>query len=204
VDGTIAKHGVLDPAEGNAGKAEPDMGAARDGDATAVRNDLHQRLPRHRKLLDAECITRTLELPLQISFREIARRQVSHNKVAVAEIAPSNRPLIGERVALVYSQVDGFIPQMGHGTAPSWQSISNNTDIQLPAPHGRDEFRRTCLAELKPGAWPVSPECAEEFRQKPDGQWPEDADPEMTVGVGLGARTFKGGSELISPETHLV
>jgi hypothetical protein len=47
MNSAIAEHGVLNQAEGDAGMAESDMSAARECDATAVRNDLHQRFPRH-------------------------------------------------------------------------------------------------------------------------------------------------------------
>jgi hypothetical protein len=53
MDRAIAKHGVLDRAEGDAGQAASDMGAAHDGHPATVRDDLHQRFPRHRQLFDA-------------------------------------------------------------------------------------------------------------------------------------------------------
>jgi hypothetical protein len=70
---------------------------------------------------------------------------------------------------------------MGHGITPPGRSLGNNTDIQLPPPHGRDEFGRTSLNKLQPGARSVAPKGAEEFRQKPHGQWPEESDPEVPI-----------------------
>lgn len=69
----IAKHSVLDGTEGDAGKAEADMGTTRNSDPTAVRDDLHQRFSRHGQLLDMQVIRGAPELPLDISPREITR-----------------------------------------------------------------------------------------------------------------------------------
>ena len=81
VDSTIAENGVLDQAKSNTWQSETDKRAARDGDATPVRDDLHQGLPRDGQLLDAETVGRGLEMSLQIVPGKIACRQIGHHAV---------------------------------------------------------------------------------------------------------------------------
>jgi hypothetical protein len=100
MDRTIAENGVLDQAEGDAGKAGPNMGAARDGDAAAMRNDLHQRFSSDGQLLDLKVAGRSLEASHQVSLREVTGRQMGHHKVPIPQVIPLERLLIGEWVAV--------------------------------------------------------------------------------------------------------
>ena len=93
---------------------------------------------------------------------------------------------------------------MHHGIAPPGRCLGDDTDIQLPAAHGRDELRRTCLAEPQTGAWPFAPKGTEELRQKAHGQWPEDADPEMPPGSRYRARALERGANLTRAKAGLM
>jgi hypothetical protein len=90
----ISEQGVLDQAEGDAGMAEPDMRAARECNATAVRDDLHQRFPCHGQLLDTQSVRWGVEMTPKVILCKMARRQVSHHEVPIPQVTPSNRLLI--------------------------------------------------------------------------------------------------------------
>jgi hypothetical protein len=72
-----------------------------------------------------------------------------------------------------------FVPQVRHCITPARRCFDDDADIKLPAPHGRDELARTCLAEPQPGTRPSSPKSTKELRQEAHGQRPEDAYPEV-------------------------
>jgi hypothetical protein len=74
VDSTIAENGVLNQAKNNAWQTVTDMRAACDGDAVPMRDDLHQRFPSDRQLLDLEVSGRSLEVSHQVTLREFAGR----------------------------------------------------------------------------------------------------------------------------------
>jgi hypothetical protein len=74
--------------------AEPDMSAARECDASAVRNDLHQRFPRHGQLLDTQSVMWGLEITPKVILCEMARWQVGHHEVPISQVTPLNRLLI--------------------------------------------------------------------------------------------------------------
>jgi hypothetical protein len=94
MDRAVAKDSALDQTKSDAGKTETDMSAARKGDTAAVRNDLHQRFPRHGQLLYAQRIRRGPEMPPQEILCELARRQVGDHEVPISQFTPSNRLLI--------------------------------------------------------------------------------------------------------------
>lgn len=100
VDSTIAENCILDQAKSDAWHSVTDMRATRDGDAAAMRNDLHQRFSSDGQLLDLKVAGRSLEASHQVSLREVTGRQMGHHKVPIPQVIPLERLLIGEWVAV--------------------------------------------------------------------------------------------------------
>lgn len=204
VDSGVAENGVFDQAKNNAWQSVTDMRAACDSNAIPMRDDLHQRFPGDRQLLDLEVSGRRLEVSHQVILREVASRQIGHQKVPIPQVIPPERFLIVEWVAVRHCQVHRLSPQMRHVKALRGQCFGDNTNIKLPPPHGRDQFGTAALAESQLDPRAVTPKGPEELRQEAHGQRPEHADPKMPSSVRHRSCAVERRSDLASPRGGLI